>query len=84
MTTVKLRRVGGSVMLPVPPRILTMANLAAGSSVDMVLNGTVLEIKASGPRYDLDQLLAECDYTAPRLAEDQEWIDTPARGRELL
>lgn len=84
MTTAKLRRVGGSVMLPVPPSILAMANLAAGSTVDMVLNGTVLEIKASGPRYSLDQLLAESDYSQPRSAEDLEWVRAPRRGRELL
>lgn len=36
------------------------------------------------PRYTLDELLAECDYSQPRTPEEQEWLDAPPVGRELL
>jgi antitoxin ChpS len=85
MTTAKLRKVGGSVMLPVPPAILLMADLAAGSTVEITLTGKVLEIKAAErPRYVLEQLLAESDYSKPRSAEEQEWLDAPPVGREII
>jgi len=36
------------------------------------------------PRYTLDELLAESDYSQPRTQEEQEWLDAPPVGRELL
>jgi antitoxin component of MazEF toxin-antitoxin module len=35
-------------------------------------------------RYDLADLVAQCDLTAPQSAEDSAWIDAPAVGREAL
>jgi antitoxin ChpS len=85
MTTAKLRKVGGSVMLPVPPAILNMADLAAGSTVEITLKGKVLEIKvAPRPRYTLDQLLDESAHTYPLPPEEREWVDAPPVGREII
>jgi antitoxin ChpS len=36
------------------------------------------------PRYTLAELLAEADYAQPQPAEEREWVDAPAVGRELL
>jgi antitoxin ChpS len=36
------------------------------------------------PRYSLEELLEASDYSGPRSAEEQEWLDSPAVGRELL
>jgi len=36
------------------------------------------------PRYTLDELLAESGYSQPQPAEEREWVDAPAVGRELL
>ena len=35
-------------------------------------------------RYTLAELVAQCDPNAPLSAEDREWIDSPAIGREAL
>lgn len=35
-------------------------------------------------KYQLADLVAQCDTTAPLTAEDQEWLATPPVGRELL
>ncbi|MBI4904282.1 MAG: hypothetical protein HY820_11635 [Acidobacteria bacterium] len=35
-------------------------------------------------RYQLADLVAQCDLTAPLSAEDQAWLDAPAIGREAL
>jgi antitoxin ChpS len=36
------------------------------------------------PRYTLAELLAKCDYSQPRSSEEQEWLDAPPVGNELL
>lgn len=36
------------------------------------------------PRYTLAELLAASDYSEPQPAEEREWIDAPAVGRELI
>jgi antitoxin ChpS len=82
MATARLRRVGGSIMLPVPPAILDLASLQAGSMVEMSINSGVLEIKPARPRYTMDELLATSDYSGD--VADREWLDAPASGGELL
>jgi antitoxin ChpS len=36
------------------------------------------------PKYRLEDLLRECDPTAPISAEEQEWLDSPPVGREII
>jgi antitoxin ChpS len=60
-----LRRVGGSVMLAVPPALLDLLNLQAGSTVGIALDGNRLVIEPPPRRrYSLDELLAQCDTGA--------------------
>ena len=35
-------------------------------------------------RYNLAELMAQCDLNAPLSAEDRAWLDAPAVGREAL
>ncbi len=85
MHTTNLRKVGGSVMLAIPPVILDLLNLRPGVSVGLAVDGGRLVIEAQPqPRYTLAELLAASDYTQPETADDREWIDAPAVGRELI
>jgi antitoxin ChpS len=85
MHTTNLRKVGGSVMLAVPPAILDQLHLRAGSAVGLAVEGERLILQPqTKPRYTLEELLAESDFSQPLSAEDREWIDAPAVGRELL
>ena len=85
MHLTNLRKVGGSVMLAVPPALLDILNLKAGASVGVAVDGARLVIEASPkPRYTLAQLLAASDYGEALLPEDREWLDAPAVGREIL
>ena len=36
------------------------------------------------PSYTMDELLAKSDFSQPMSPDDQEWIDAPSAGRELL
>jgi antitoxin ChpS len=83
--TTNLRKVGGSVMLAVPPAVLDMLQLRAGATVALVVDGGRLIVEPkSRRRYTLDELLAQCDHTAESILEDREWLDARPVGRELL
>jgi antitoxin ChpS len=84
VTTAKLRRVGGSVMLAIPPAALDELHLSAGSSVDIVLEGGKLAISPARKRYMLDELLAQCDPDAPFSQEDRAWLNDAPVGREII
>jgi antitoxin ChpS len=85
MHTTNLRKVGGSVMLTVPPAILELLHLKAGASVAVSVEGGRLVVEANArPRYRLEELLAASDYSQPLSPEEREWMDAPAVGRELL
>ncbi|HBR1669135.1 TPA: hypothetical protein L9M06_005185 [Klebsiella quasipneumoniae subsp. quasipneumoniae] len=32
----------------------------------------------------IDDLLAQCDFSQPRSAEDEHWMASPPKGKELL
>lgn len=72
-------------MLAVPPAILDMLHLRAGATVGVTVDGGRLVVEPNPrPRYTLDELLAQCDETAELTADDREWLDAPAVGRELI
>jgi antitoxin ChpS len=85
MHITNLRKVGGSVMLAVPPAFLDQLHLQAGATVGLSVDGGCLVVEPKPrPRYMLAELLASSDYSLPQTAEEREWVDTPPVGRELL
>jgi len=87
MHTTNLRKVGGSVMLAVPPAFLDQLNLRAGTTVGLaVSDGRLVVDPAPRPRYALDELLAEAEASGayPLPPDEREWIDAPAVGRESI
>ena len=85
MHTTNLRKVGGSIMLAVPPALLNLLRLKAGATVAVdVENGRLIVEPQQRPRYTLEDLLAASDYSQLLPPEEREWVDAPAVGRELL
>jgi antitoxin ChpS len=85
MHTTSLRKVGGSVMLAVPPAVLDVLHLRPGSKVGLaVQNGRLVVEPRQRPRYTLNELLAQCNPKAPRSKEDREWLDSKRVGGELI
>lgn len=85
MHTTNLRKVGGSIMLAVPPALLNLLRLKVGATVAVdVENGRLIVEPQQRPRYTLEDLLSASDYSQPQPPEEREWIDAPAVGRELL
>ena len=85
MHTTNLRKVGGSVMLAVPPALLDLLQLRVGARVDIgIEDSRLVVIPRTRPRYSLDELLAQCDETAPAAADERAWIDAKPVGNELV
>ncbi len=85
MHKTNLRKVGGSVMLVVPPAFLDQLNLQAGATVGLVVDhGCLVVDPKPRPRYTLAELLAVSDYSQAQSTEDREWVDAPSVGGELL
>jgi Growth regulator len=83
--TTNLRKVGGSVMLAVPPALLDMLHLQPGATVGIAVeNGRLIVQPKQRRRYTLDELLAQCNLKARRSKEEREWLDSKPVGGELI
>jgi len=85
MHTSNLRKVGGSIMLAVPPALLEVLGLRPGAKVGLaVRSGRLVVEPQQRPRYTLDELLAQCNPKTRRSKEEREWLDDTPTGRELI
>lgn len=85
MLTSNLRRVGGSTMLAVPPELLKILQLEAGDTIQLAIEeGRLVVTPQTRPRYTMAELLAASNYPNEQPANEREWVDAPAVGRELL
>lgn len=89
MHTTNLRKVGGSVMLAIPPALLDILQLQPGVKVGIAVESGRLIVEARPrPRYTLNELLAQCNPKARRSKQgskqDREWLDSKPVGGELI
>jgi antitoxin ChpS len=85
MQTTNLRRVGGSVMLVVPPALVDILHLQPGARVGIAIeSGRLVVEPLKRPRYTLEELLAQCDSQAPCSRREKEWLDSKPGGGELI
>ena len=85
MHTTNLRKVGGSVMLAVPPTLLDILRLQPGARVGIAVeSGRLVVEPQQRRRYTLNELLAQCDPKARRSKREQEWFDNKPAGGELI
>jgi len=85
MHTTHLRKVGGSVMIAVPPALLDLLHIEAGAKVGLAIdNGRLVVDPQPRRRYTLDELLAQCDGAAEMPEDDRRWLDDTPKGDELI
>ena len=83
--TVRLRKVGGSVMLAIPRAMLDALELAPDASVGLsVKAGKLVVDPQKRRRYSLDELLAQCNPAARRSREDRIWQKSRPVGHEII
>lgn len=85
MHKTNLRKVGGSVMLAIPPALLNTLRLRPGAEVGLSIDsGRLVVVPQQRPRYTLDELLAQCHPKTARRKQDREWLNDGPVGAELL
>lgn len=82
---VRLRKVGGSVMLAIPKPMLDALDLAPDAAVGLsIRSGRLVVDPNQRRRYSLDELLARCKPSAKRSRDDRAWTRGRPVGRELI
>ncbi len=72
-------------MLAVSPVFLKELQIACGSTVDVALKDGQLVVRPIAKRkYELADLLAQCDPKAKMPSEDRQWLDSSPVGNEIL
>jgi antitoxin ChpS len=93
MHTTNLRKVGGSVMLAVPPALLNVLQLQPGAKVGIAVEkGRLIVQPQQRRRYTLDELLAQCNSKARHSKQgskhaskqEREWLNSKPVGGELI
>lgn len=85
MHRTNLRKVGGSVMLAVPPALLDILRLGPGAQVGIAIeSGRLVVEPQQRPRYTMDELLAQCNPRKARTKEDSDWVGSRPAGAEIL
>jgi antitoxin component of MazEF toxin-antitoxin module len=72
-------------MVALPSALLGMVSLAAGQEVAVSVNAGRLVIEpCKRPRHTLARLMAVSAPRGRHRTRDRSWLDSPAKGRELL
>ena len=80
----KLRKVGGSVMVAIPPALLDELDLKSDAQVALSVKGGRLLVEPAKRRYTLAELLAQSAPKARKPRRDAEWLDGGPTGKELI
>jgi antitoxin ChpS len=86
MATAVLRKLGGSVVMTLPRKVLALVDLDAGAEVKLsVENGRLMVSPQGRPKYRLADLLRASRGRKLRLtAEDRRWLNEKPVGKELI
>ncbi len=72
-------------MMVIPPAVLDLLDLEAGSAVTLAVEDERLVVEPPRkPRYTLEELLAQSKRRVPTTKEDRAWLNSAPIGRELL
>ncbi len=78
----KIRKIGNSAGTKIPAGLLKKLNLVTGDKIIIEeLNGKIV-ISAAKPKYQLADLIAKCDLSAPMPEELERWDRVRPVGNE--
>lgn len=80
--TSRVHKVGGSLMMPIPPRITRELSLTPTTKMRLeVQKGQIIATPCERPpEYSLQQLVSMTDFSD----RDSAWLDSEAEGAELV
>jgi len=80
----QVKKWGNSASVRIPASVMAAARLEIDQTVEVREdNGRIVIEPVRAPVYTLEELLADMDYSEPLSAEDREWLDAPAVGKEV-
>tara|TARA_R110001606_G_scaffold399101_1_gene580731 strand:- start:19032 stop:19283 length:252 start_codon:yes stop_codon:yes gene_type:complete len=77
-----IRKIGNSAGAIIPAALLKKLNLSQGDTITIEENGGKIVISNAKPVYQLKDLIAKCDLSAPMPTALQEWDAVEAVGNE--
>ncbi len=82
----KLRSVGGSTMVAIPPNFMEQLQLRANETVGVSLEAgkIVIRPQPNKGRIGLKARLKMCDFSKRITTKEREWINAPRVGREEI
>ena len=81
MHTTSLRKVGGSVMMALPPALLELLQLKVGATVGLaVADGLLLVDPKPKQHYTLQELLDKSDFSETHAPQERAWVVAPPVG----
>ncbi|MEI6146635.1 MAG: AbrB/MazE/SpoVT family DNA-binding domain-containing protein [Methylococcales bacterium] len=84
MTQVAIRQSGGATIISLPKVILNTLHLQVGSTLELTLENNKIILSPINQELSLEDLLVGSPQSALRLnEEDQQWLNMPARGKEV-
>lgn len=78
----KIKKIGNSMGTIIPAAILKKLNLVNGDKINIEEVGGKIVITATKPNCDLNDLIANCDSSAPIPKELEEWDKARPVGNE--
>jgi antitoxin ChpS len=82
MAVARLRRVGGSTMVAIPPAMFEEAHLSPEGWVHLSVENGRIVMQPARKKYTLAALLAQCEPDAPLSREERDWLDASSVGME--
>jgi|GEM_PF-1966401 len=88
MPTATVREIDGALMFAIPSASSDPLGIKPGATLDINLERQGMFVKPepeSMPSYTLEELLSVGDYSrAARTPEDNQWLNSPPVGKELI
>lgn len=84
MTQVAIRQSGGANIISLPKVILGTLNLQTGSTLELTIENNKIILNPIVEELSLEEILAGSPKEKLSLSdEDKQWLNAPARGREI-
>lgn len=80
----RTRKIGGSLMLSLPKSVVETLGIGPNQQMDLTVQDGTLTAVPVPARLTYADLLAKCDLTAAADPFEQEWMDMPPVGGEVI
>ncbi|CAI3794519.1 Antitoxin ChpS [Pseudomonas sp. MM221] len=82
---IKIQQWGNSAAIRLPATVLKQMRLGVGSTLSLDTAGETMVLKPvrSKPKYTLEELMAQCDLSAPESEDMADWNAMRPVGREV-